>query len=191
VWASAKGQLGRLLGLTVLLLAVVAAPLAVWGGLTTAALVNEQWALGAVVGILGFVAALVGTVVLVTRTLLATPALMLEQASVAESLRRAWRLTRGCFWRVFGIYLLTSLLVGIVAGAITNGAALVLQVTATDPAALLVSPTYLVGSALAQIVATTLTTPFSAGVTALLYIDVRMRSEGLDIELARAAEQAA
>jgi hypothetical protein len=190
VWASAKGQLGRLLGLTVLLLVIVAAPLVVWGGLMAAALVGQQWALAVLVGIVGLLAGLVATVVLVTRTLLATPALMLERSGVVDSLRRAWLLTRGSFWRVFGIYLLTSLLVGIVAGAITNGASLLLQVTATDPAALLVSPGYLVGSAIAQVIATTLTTPFSAGVTALLYIDVRMRSEGLDIELARAAERA-
>lgn len=30
--------------------------------------------------------------------------------------------------------------------------------------------------------------PFSVGVTALLYIDTRMRKEGLDVELRRAAE---
>jgi hypothetical protein len=40
-----------------------------------------------------------------------------------------------------------------------------------------------VGSVIAQ----TITTPFIALVTVLVYIDQRMRKEGMDIELARAA----
>ena len=40
---------------------------------------------------------------------------------------------------------------------------------------------------IANVVALTLTTVFTAAVIALLYIDVRMRREGLDVELARAA----
>jgi hypothetical protein len=38
-------------------------------------------------------------------------------------------------------------------------------------------------------VATTVTAPFSAGITGLLYFDQRIRREGLDIELARTAQQ--
>lgn len=188
VWASARRQVWRLLGLTLLVLVVIAAPVVVWGGLTVAAMVNEQWGLAVVLALLGGLGTLVAVMVLVTRTLLATPALMLERAGIVESVRRGWLLTRRGFWRVLGIYLLTSLIVAVVAGSITNGASLVLQFAATDPASALLSPAYLIGTTLAQIVATTLTTPFTAGVTALLYIDVRMRTEGLDIELARAAE---
>ena len=45
----------------------------------------------------------------------------------------------------------------------------------------------LVLTGLAGIVATTITAPFTAGVIVLLYVDRRMRREGLDIALARAA----
>jgi hypothetical protein len=38
-----------------------------------------------------------------------------------------------------------------------------------------------------SILTLTLTTVFSAGIWALAYIDARMRREGLDVELARAA----
>ena len=41
--------------------------------------------------------------------------------------------------------------------------------------------------ALGGIVAATITAPFTAAATALLYVDRRIRREGLDIELARAA----
>ena len=44
---------------------------------------------------------------------------------------------------------------------------------------------------IAKIIALTLSTTFLAAVVALLYIDVRMRREGLDVELARAAETTA
>ena len=40
---------------------------------------------------------------------------------------------------------------------------------------------------LGSIVAGTITYPFTAAVTALLYVDQRMRREALDLELARAA----
>ncbi len=50
-----------------------------------------------------------------------------------------------------------------------------------------ISTLSLFGSTLGAIVGGTLTAPFTAGVTALLYIDRRMRIEGLDLELARSA----
>ncbi len=191
VWASAKGQIGRLLALSVLLLILVAAPLAAWLLLTLAALASEQWGLAALVGIPGGFLAVAALFLLLTRTLLATPALMLERGGIVESIRRGWVLTRGTFWRVLGIYLLTSILVSVVTGAISGSVSVVLQFTAADPVTMLTSPAYIAASTLAQIVATTLTTPFTAGVIALLYIDVRMRTEGLDVELARAAEERA
>jgi hypothetical protein len=40
---------------------------------------------------------------------------------------------------------------------------------------------------LGTVLAGTLTAPFAAGVTVLVYIDRRIRREGLDLELARAA----
>jgi len=191
VWAAAKGQVLRLLALSFLLLVLVSAPIVIWLVLTVAAIAAEQWGLAALVGLGGGLAAVVALVFLLTRTLLATPALMLERGGIAASIRRGWALTRGGFWRVLGIYLLTSILVSVVTGAISGSVSILLQFTATDPVSLLTSPAYIAGTTLAQIVATTLTTPFTAGVVALLYIDVRMRTEGLDVELARAAEESA
>jgi hypothetical protein len=42
-------------------------------------------------------------------------------------------------------------------------------------------------TSIGTVVGATLTTPFQAGVTGLLYIDQRMRREGFDAELQRAA----
>jgi hypothetical protein len=190
VWSSAKGQILRLLGLSFLVLLIVLSPMVPWAAILVVALADEQWGLAVAVGILGGLAMLVGVAFLVTKTVLATPALMLERTGIGAALRRGWLLTTGAFWRVLGIYLLTALLVSVVSGAISGSTSIILQFTGPDPTAAVFTPAYLIGSTIAQIAAAVLTTPFTAAVIALLYIDVRMRKEGLDLELARAAEQA-
>src|SRR5690606_24653974 len=47
--------------------------------------------------------------------------------------------------------------------------------------------TYLIAVGIGAVIASTLTFPIRAGVTALLYLDQRIRREALDLELARAA----
>ena len=61
-----------------------------------------------------------------------------------------------------------------------------LLVTMSGEAAVLAITT-----AISSIVAALITTPFSAAVVALLYIDTRMRREGLDVQLVRAAQEQA
>ncbi len=189
VWESARGQLVRLLVVSLLVGLIALAPVLIWGAVLAGTLATEQWGLAVAVGVVGGIAALVGLAVLVTKTVLATPALMLERSGIGQALRRGWTLTRGVFWRVLGIYVLTTVLVSVVAGAISGSVSIFFQLAAASDPATIFSPAYIVATTLAQIVATTLTTPFTAAVIALLYIDVRMRTEGLDIELARAAEQ--
>lgn len=130
-------------------------------------------------------AILVGAFWLTVRTLLAPAALMLEGGGFWSSVARAWRLTRGSFWRLLGLYLLVQILVSIVAQVVIVPVSLFTT--------LVIDPTASSGGAIALMalgtaVATTITTVFLAGVIALAYIDVRMRREGLDVELARAAD---
>ena len=119
---------------------------------------------------------------------LATPALILERQPVTRALRRSMDLVRGDFWRVLGISLLAWLIaqvVGLVLSlpfALLGGAGSAFGVDAE---------TATTGSLAVQtiggIIAGTITSPFRAGVAALLYVDRRMRSEGLDVALAQAA----
>ena len=70
-------------------------------------------------GILGGLLGVVGVVFLFTRyLLLAAPSLVLEGHGVFASLRRAGQLSRGQFWRLFGIYLLANLTTSFVAQVI-------------------------------------------------------------------------
>jgi hypothetical protein len=119
---------------------------------------------------------------------LASPALVLEQASIGQSLRRSRVLVQGAWWRVFGILVLTA-----VCGAVI---AFVIQIPFNLPSGLggadmtqlaNVSLGAQLLSGAGQVVSQTLVAPFVAGATALLYIDQRMRREGMDIQLARAA----
>ncbi|MEV8323942.1 hypothetical protein [Kitasatospora sp. NPDC056731] len=125
---------------------------------------------------------------------LAAPALMLEKQGVRTALSRSRRLTLGSWWRIFGISLLGEVLTFIVAMVIAipfRFAGLVLgfsdfdrQVDLTaahEPTAMLIT------TAIAGIIAATLTIPFRAALGVLIYIDQRIRREALDIELARAA----
>jgi len=142
----------------------------------------------AVVGVLLAIGLVVAGAWFFVRTLLVPAALMLEGKGFWRTVARAWRLTRGSYWRLLGIYLLAAIIVGVVVQLISvpvaTVAAFVFDGAEQSFGAIAIT-------ALASIVAETLATTFLASVVALLYIDVRMRREGLDVELARAAQSAA
>ncbi|WP_298460369.1 glycerophosphoryl diester phosphodiesterase membrane domain-containing protein [uncultured Cellulomonas sp.] len=169
---------------TLLVLAVWAAFVALLAVLG----VNEQWAAMATLAILGGLGLVAATAWFLIRILLVPAALVLEGTGVTTAVRRAWKLTRGSFWRLLGIYLLTSVMTAIVASIIVTPVSMVASFVLQDP--LLTSFAGIVVAAVVNIVAYTLTTSFMAAVLALLYVDVRMRREALDVELARAASAA-
>ncbi|MEN0129032.1 MAG: glycerophosphoryl diester phosphodiesterase membrane domain-containing protein [Brevundimonas sp.] len=146
---------------------------------------------GAVAGLLGFVLGiplLLLLIVVGVRTLLVAPAVMLEGKRLRPTIGRAWRLTAGSFWRLLGIYLLVSVITGLITQFIVTPAALLTTFVLDDPSTERFASIVVVG--IAQVIALTLSTTYTAAVLALLYIDVRIRREGLDVELARAAESA-
>ena len=131
-------------------------------------------------------------------TTLALPAVMLERAGPVTALRRGWTLVggmwTGAFWRSLGILLLAAIIVGVAQQLIALPAGLLSGALAfTDPGDPLTaagfSPVQVLLTAIAGIVAAAVVYPFQAGVGTLLYVDHRMRREGLDVELARAASQ--
>jgi Membrane domain of glycerophosphoryl diester phosphodiesterase len=122
---------------------------------------------------------------------LAVPVVVLEREGPVSALARSWRLVRRSFWRVFGILLLAGIVVA-VAGlvlqlpftlleAIAGGSGGVFGLTASR------SVLAVIIGGVGSIVAGAVTRPISAGVTVLLYLDMRMRKEGLDLALRSAA----
>ncbi|MDQ0377193.1 hypothetical protein [Amycolatopsis thermophila] len=119
---------------------------------------------------------------------LTTPALVLERAKVGQALTRSRELVSGSWWRCFAILLLAGVI-----GTVLSYLVDIPFSLAAGGTGVLTGEAVPVGwgglllVALGQVIATTIVAPFTANTTALLYIDQRMRKEGMDIQLARAA----
>jgi hypothetical protein len=188
-WEAARPRLLGLLGVVVLVAVVTV--LAFLVPLIPAGLLAVFGAPAGAIAALGLLGLLAGTVLAVVVWVglaLAAPAYVLEGVPVIAALRRSPALVRGRFWPVLGILVLTVVIVIVVAGLIAVPFTVVSSGVGaatgeTNPYA----PLRLLVTSVGAVIAGTLTTPFQAGVTGLLYIDQRMRREGFDIELQRAA----
>ena len=119
---------------------------------------------------------------------LAPATVVLERQRVVGSLRRSRGLVQGAWWRTFGILLLVNVIAQVLSGIIsvpTTVVTVLVSLTTGSGNPYEILP--LLVTALGTIVASAITWPFTAVSTALLYVDRRIRREGLDIELARAA----
>jgi hypothetical protein len=149
------------------------------------------WALDPTLGVIGIflvlAALLVGGVWAFTRLLLVPPALAVEGGGFWATCVRAWKLTHGTFWRLFGIYLLTSLILAIISQVVAIPVSLLMSVAAVTASQVAIA----IGLGLTYIITGGVTVVFTGGVMALLYIDTRMRREGLDVQLQAAAAAAA
>jgi hypothetical protein len=192
-WTDARPQLLRLLGLTTLLMVIAVGILAV--GILPGILVAVAGSTGAgiALGFLGAIASFVVIAWLLVRYTLSSPALMLEKQGVFKAMARSAKLVRGSWWRMFGIQLLSAFLVYMVSSVVQIPFVLVAGVTGSGGLSSLVSGdsgyswASLIIIGIGAVIGSTITFPISAGVTALLYMDQRIRREALDIELARAA----
>jgi hypothetical protein len=137
------------------------------------------------------------------RTSLAGAAIVLERQGIRAAIRRSWSLSRGNFWRVFGAqalvfgicYLASQMIstpVTLVAefalrAAFPTGAPTAAQLDSTGAA--VSAALYLVLMVLTLIIGT-VTGVIEAGTSVVVYIDQRMRREGLDLALTRYVEAA-
>ncbi|MFE2183289.1 hypothetical protein [Streptomyces sp. NPDC059455] len=193
-WAGARPHLLQLCGLLVLIPTIAAAVIA--AGMTPGLLLAVAGvpSEGAALASLGGLAAACVAAWLWVRFSLAAPALMLEKQGIIKALRRSFKLVRGSWGRVFGIQLLAVVLVFIVGAIIEIPTSLVAMVIGGDNSmnwlsgeSVSVGWTFLIVVGVGGVISSTITFPISAGVTALLYMDQRIRREALDLELARAA----
>lgn len=188
-WLQVRSRLVPLIGLALLVLVVVAGTFlaATAAGVAAIAVFGGE---GALLGVPLILVGAVAAVWLYVRMSLAPCALVLERTGIGASLRRSGTLVRRDWWRVFGILLLTVVIGTFVSqvvqlpfaalGAGGFGAIF-------DPETDVLGARSLVVSAIGAGLATTLVAPFTAGVRALLYVDRRIRAEGLDVSLTAAA----
>ena len=119
---------------------------------------------------------------------LPVPALMLEPVGVMGAIGRGFALTRGVFWRIFGIALLTVVVAqrgrparpcrsassqAALLGGVLGGGARVLVLV--------------ISQAVASVVTAAFVAPFSTAVAALQYLDLRIRTEALRHQLMQRA----
>jgi hypothetical protein len=193
-WSTIRPRLLRLLGatLSVALIVGVAGIVAVLPGivLTVVGAATSETAL-LVIGVILLVAGglLVAFWLAISLTF-TTPALILEEIGVGQALRRSRTLVHDSWWRVFGILLLSGLIAELFTGIvqvpfrIAAGAGGFLSDHSTN----IGSVHYLLLTGIGQLIGATLVAPFTVSIIALLYVDRRMRSEGLAFALQQAAQ---
>jgi hypothetical protein len=108
----------------------------------------------------------------------AVPALLLERIGPVAALRRSFRLVRRRWWSTAGALLVGYLLIGII-GALVSGVIMVIPNVVAEDNTLAAA----LGAVVGGTVGSVLTTPYSAAVVTLLYFDLRVRKEGLDLQL--------
>jgi hypothetical protein len=187
-WRTALPRLPALLLATLLTGLALIGP---WAGLAAVLIAlgvaGAPGGLVIAVGFLGAIASLVLDVWFWTMFSMSAAAVVLERQGPAHALGRSWRLVRKSFWRVFGILLLAGIIVlvassvlrlpfTVISAAFSSGSAPLTQAIQPSVASLVIG-------AVGSIIAGAITQPISAGVTVLLYVDLRMRREGLDLAL--------
>jgi hypothetical protein len=192
LWARCKGRLLALIGLAIVvpLIVTLVAVAGMIPGLVLIAIPGVR-AIGVIlliVGILGGAGFAVG--LYLGFWAVAAPALLLENLGVVAALRRSWRLVRRSFWRVFGISLLTAVITAVVRQLFTLPFSVVGEFVGAaqdsdGTPGFMGSLVRLLISDIGTILAGAVLYPFSAGVLALLYLDLRIRREGLDVDLMR------
>jgi hypothetical protein len=142
-----------------------------------------------IAGPVGLVAAIPLAVYLWGKLAIAVPAFVLERTGVGGAISRSWRLVRGAFWRTWGLRALAYLIVVIAASvlSIPFGISSFQDLSGGHSRSAGSIALSTIGGGIVWM----LTEPLLAAAVTLIYIDRRMRAEGLDIQLTQAARQAA
>ncbi|WNI15771.1 glycerophosphoryl diester phosphodiesterase membrane domain-containing protein [Actinacidiphila sp. ITFR-21] len=193
LWRDARPRVPQLLGLTLLVVVVLGAVLTLSAlpGILVALAGAEDG--GAALGSLGLIGGTVTCVWLWVQWSLAAPALTLEKQGVVAAMKRSAKLVRNSWWRVIGIQIVAVLIATLMGTIVEIPFSLIGSAVSGDDVSSLFGSegnpgwTYLVITGVGQVLSSTITLPISAGVTALLYMDQRIRRESLDLDLVRAA----
>lgn len=190
LWRQVKPIAWRLIGYSFLvILAVAALVTVVVLGVIGIAMVAPPAAI--VLTILVILAAIPLTWWLMIKLLLVPATIIVEHATISQALVRSWTLTRGRFWPALGVILVISVIFGAVAQVVSipftflsMGLTTVVAPTG-DP-----EPSAIIGmiatGLLTQVVTLLLQSVaivVQSTATAIIYIDCRMRREGLDLDL--------
>jgi hypothetical protein len=182
-WQRVRGRLPALFGVIAIEVVGAIIIVGVVAGIIAMVAVVIGGVAAFVVGVPLGLAAIAVLMYLGTMLLFAPTLVVLERLSVMPALTRSFALVKNDFWRVLGIWLLSQLVAGVIAAAVSipfsfGGQMMLVGADGTSGsviALILMS----IGSAIGQII----TSPFNAGVIVLLYADRRIRAEAFDLVL--------
>ena len=199
LWRAAKGRIAVLVGWSLLLAAAALTFFLVVGliiGGITAGFGTDSIGASIAIAVTAYLAFFVLAAWLGTKTALVPSILIIERLTLGKAIARSWKLTHNSFWRTFGTILLVGVIINFASSIITTPVQLLFSVFAG-----LLAPTggtqedtavMFVVLAAVLIIVTVIVTAIGlivqSSAIALIYIDLRMRKEGLDLELARFVE---
>lgn len=214
VWRQVKPAFWRILGYTLLLglaagiAIVILAAIAIGAG-AGLGIGFDEIGVGVGAGIVLALLLLLGfvfvTIWIGTKLLLVPTVLVIERCTIGEAMKRSWHLVRGRFWVAFGATALVGLIVGFAANAVSGVAQLfsmllvpVLMPTGDPLEGSEFSPTGVITMLLVMLLPQLLVLVISAvgsiaqnTAAGLVYLDSRMRKEGLDQALGSYVEHLA
>jgi Membrane domain of glycerophosphoryl diester phosphodiesterase len=116
----------------------------------------------------GFILLIIPGIIFAVKLIVAVPALVVENRRGTDAISRSWSLTTGHFWHVLGTWFVAAIIAALVSGIFTAFG----------------GTNWFVRGILASIGAV-ITMPFTALVTMLLYMDLRVRKEAFNEETLR------
>ncbi len=196
LWRRAAKRIGPLLAWTAIVTLAVLLIIAAFVAVIVVGALTSPTAL--VVAIVATLLAGLGVAVLAawlgTKLAIVPSIIVLEHAGIGTAVRRSWQLTNGYFWRTLGTLLLVALILNVAAQVVVQPISLVGTILAViiDPtgtgAGLTISIITTVVTLILSLVIGAITSVVQAALVAVIYVDLRMRHEGLDLELARTVE---
>jgi hypothetical protein len=207
LWRAAKGRIAVLVGWSVLIVGAVSVFFIVVVFIITAATIglsgvfdpdNIGGAIGGMIGfmLLAYLAFFVLAAWLGVKTALVPSILIIERLTLGKAIRRSWQLTQKSFWRTFGILALVFAIVYFATSVITSPVQLLFMIfggvlnptggTVESMAGTLIAMTAVL--VVVTVIVSAIGLIVQSAATALIYIDLRMRKEGLDLELVRFVE---
>jgi hypothetical protein len=194
----ARGRIGALIGWSAAIIGAITVVLGIVVLVVTLLIAfgdTVGTVIGVVIAILFSLVFAVAAVWLGTKLSLVPSVLLIERVPLRRAIARSWTLTNRSFWKTLGIQLLISVIIStasqVISFPISMAGSLILSFLAPtgDPSASIwgIVILYLVTAGVSLVVGAIGTVMQSATAT-LIYLDLRMRREGLDLELMRFVE---
>jgi hypothetical protein len=199
LWARARGRIGVLIGwafalvgvaigffivITIVIVVIVAIVASTGNS-------NASIIVAIILSLVLFLGGLVVVVWFGVKLSLVPSVLVIERVSLRRAMARSWSLTRRYFWRTFGIELLIGVMLAVASQIIQTPVSVIALIFGGIANPTGESTTAVLSSLRVTEVATTIVGEAVAAITgiiqtassALIYIDLRMRKEGLDLAL--------